>query len=56
MRDGFWPELKDYEDCWPVRSALKLALKYGAEASRRAATKDMNEKLRRALRNTSLEV
>jgi hypothetical protein len=56
MRDSFLPELKGYEDCWPVRSALKLALKYGAEASRRAATKDLNEKLRRAIRNTSLEV
>ena len=48
MRDR-WPELDNYNAHWPVRSILKLALKYGAEASRRATTKDTNKRLRSAL-------
>ena len=48
MKDR-WPELDDYNAQWPVRSILKLALKYGAEVSRRATTKDTNEHLRSVL-------
>lgn len=44
-----WPILDTYEDCWPVRSMLKLALKSSAEASRRAAIKNTNEHLRATL-------
>ena len=44
-----WPELDDYDAHWPVRSILKLALKYGAEALRRATTKDTNRRLRSVL-------
>jgi len=43
---GRWPELDDYDGQWPARSILKLALKYGAEASRRATTKDSNKRFR----------
>lgn len=51
-----WPALKGYHDCWPVRSILKLTLKYGAEASRRANTKATNARLRAALRGDSPEI
>ena len=44
-----WPELDDYDGQWPVCSILKLALKYGAEVSRRATTKDTHKCLRSVL-------
>ncbi|KAF8809199.1 hypothetical protein BYT27DRAFT_7094651 [Phlegmacium glaucopus] len=44
-----WPELDDYDGHWPVRSILKLVLKYGAEASRRATMKETNNCLRSAI-------
>ncbi|KAF8890596.1 hypothetical protein BD779DRAFT_1469127 [Infundibulicybe gibba] len=53
MQDDHWPLLKDYDDCWPVRSILKLNLKYRAEASRRATAKHANERLRAAMRGES---
>ena len=36
IMEGHWPVLKDYDECWLVRSLLKLMLKYGAEASHHA--------------------
>ncbi|KAF8889684.1 hypothetical protein BD779DRAFT_1520455 [Infundibulicybe gibba] len=54
MGEDRWPQLKDYSDCWPVRSILKLALKYGAEASRRANTKDTIKRIRSALRDSEI--
>lgn len=55
MEDSHWPELKNYDNCWPVRSILKLALKYSTEASRRASTNDANRRMRAALRGSSPE-
>lgn len=52
-RDDRWPALEKYDDCWPVRSILKLALKYGAEASRRSNTKETANRLRSALRGSA---
>ncbi|KAF8880255.1 hypothetical protein BD779DRAFT_1473894 [Infundibulicybe gibba] len=49
MNGDKWPELKNYDDCWPVRSMLKLTLKYGAEASRRANSKELSKRVRAAL-------
>lgn len=46
MDNDHWPILEGYDDCWPVRSILKLALKYTAEASRRASTKDTARRVR----------
>jgi len=40
--------LKDYDDCWPVRSMLKLAVKYGSEAARRANVRKEIEHIRRS--------
>lgn len=45
-----FPQLAKYECCWPVRSILKLTLKYKAESSRRTATKDTNSRVRDVLR------
>ncbi|KAH9474536.1 hypothetical protein JR316_0012998 [Psilocybe cubensis] len=28
IKEEHWPTLSEYEDCWPVRTALKLILKY----------------------------
>lgn len=56
MAQTRWPELKKYENCWPVHSILKLALKYSTEASRRANTKNANQRMRAALRGSSLGV
>lgn len=56
MEEKYWPELKKYDDCWPVRSILKLALKYGAEAARRAQIKDQNKRFRAAAKGTSPEL
>jgi hypothetical protein len=53
--DSHWPELKNYEGCWPVHSILKLALKYSTEASRRASANDANQRMRAALRGSSPE-
>lgn len=53
MEEDYWPELKVYDNCWPVRSILKLALKYSTEASRRALAKDANQRMRAALRGSS---
>ena len=44
-----WLELDDYNAQWPVCSILKLALKYGAEASCCATTKDTNKHLHSVL-------
>jgi hypothetical protein len=55
MDDSHWPELKNYEGCWPVHSILKLALKYSTEASRRASANDANRRMRAALRGSSPE-
>ncbi|KAF8867529.1 hypothetical protein BD779DRAFT_1483251 [Infundibulicybe gibba] len=52
MMEEHWPQLRDYNDCWPVRSILKLALKYGAEASRRTNMKETNKRLHKALRGS----
>jgi len=51
MSDKFYPQLKEYEECWPVRSLLKLRLKYGSEASRRAALVKTSKRLQAAVRN-----
>ena len=48
MKDH-WPELDDYDAQWPVCSILKLALKYGAEVSHRATTKDTSKRLHSVL-------
>lgn len=48
MKEGGWPVLKDYDDCWPVRSMLKLALKYGSEAARRANLRKEIKNIRRS--------
>ena len=48
MKDR-WPELDDYDAQWPVRSILKLVLKYGAEASCRATAKTTDRRLRSVL-------
>lgn len=53
MQDDRWPLLKNYDDCWPVRSILKLTLKYRAEASRRAAAKSAHARMRAILRGES---
>jgi hypothetical protein len=47
--EGRWPALEGYDECWPVRSLLKLALKYGAEASRRATAVETGRRVRTAL-------
>ncbi|PPQ81836.1 hypothetical protein CVT25_013476 [Psilocybe cyanescens] len=39
MDADHWPVLANYDNCWPVRSALKLILKYKSEASRRVEGK-----------------
>lgn len=48
MAEGGWSMLKDYDDCWPVRSMLKLAVKYGSEAARRANVRKEIEHIRRS--------
>jgi len=40
MEERNWPEWKKYEECWPVRSILKLALKYGAESMHHANARE----------------
>ncbi|KAF8222692.1 hypothetical protein L208DRAFT_1320870, partial [Tricholoma matsutake] len=50
-----WPELKNYEGCWPVHSILKLALKYSTEASRCTSANDANWWMCAALRGSSPE-
>ncbi|KAF8059012.1 hypothetical protein FPV67DRAFT_1450684 [Lyophyllum atratum] len=52
-KDSKWPKLKDYENCWPVQSILKLTLKYNAEAARRSTCKDASQRLIAALRGNS---
>ncbi|KAF9472478.1 hypothetical protein BDN70DRAFT_938156 [Pholiota conissans] len=44
------PHLAQYEECWPVRSVLKLVLKYRSESSRRAQIKADSERMRLAAR------
>jgi hypothetical protein len=56
MENDRWPGLKDYENCWPVHSILKLALKYSTEASRRASAKEDIRRMRAAMRGSSPEV
>ena len=46
MEESRWPALKDFDDCWPVRSLLKLTLKYGAEASRHATMNETSWRVR----------
>lgn len=48
-----WPALKEYHDCWPIRSMLKLALKYAAEASRRVQTRENAARIAGILRGVS---
>ncbi|KAF8887898.1 hypothetical protein CPB84DRAFT_1849795 [Gymnopilus junonius] len=36
-----WPQLEKYEDCWPVISIIKLAVKYKAEATPTIKTKKL---------------
>ncbi|PPQ95087.1 hypothetical protein CVT25_002829 [Psilocybe cyanescens] len=39
MDADHWPVLTNYDNCWPVRSALKLILKYKSEALRQVEGK-----------------
>lgn len=55
MRDSRWSVLNDYEECWPVRSILKMTLKYSAEQSRRTRDKDAAIRVRNALRGSTHE-
>jgi len=47
--DQFFPQLKEYDDCWPVRSFLKLRLKRTSEASRRLAQARTAKHFKKAL-------
>lgn len=49
MEENYWPILNNYEDCWPVRSILKMALKYSAEKSRRKGTQETQRRIREVL-------
>lgn len=51
--DCNWPALKTFANCWPVCGMLKLTVKYGVEASRRAGVRATNARLRAALRGQS---
>ncbi|KAF8963377.1 hypothetical protein BDZ97DRAFT_1919816 [Flammula alnicola] len=53
MEPDLYPELQGYDNCWPVRSFLKLALKYKSEATRRVTVKKTNNRLRSALLRAS---
>jgi hypothetical protein len=53
MEDDAWPALNNYEGCWPVRSILKMILKYSAEKSRRNDLQDSQRRVRDALRGPS---
>ena len=55
MEERNWPELKKYEECWPVCSILKLVLKYGAESTRRANAREGSRRLQRVLKGMSSE-
>ncbi len=43
------PDLVRYEGCWPVRSVLKIALKYKAAAFKRTEDKEASDRIRAAL-------
>ncbi|KAF8873743.1 hypothetical protein CPB84DRAFT_1753171 [Gymnopilus junonius] len=45
-----WPQLEKYEDCWPVISIIKLAVKYKAEATRRNQDKEVSRRIQDAAR------
>ncbi|KAH9476155.1 hypothetical protein JR316_0007504 [Psilocybe cubensis] len=51
MRPEHWPVLANYDNCWPVKSALKLILKYKSEASRRVEGRKMAVRVRKAINN-----
>lgn len=53
MIEDRWPILETYDNCWPVRSMLKLALKSSAETSRRTAQRLITERMRGALAGSS---
>ncbi|KAF8868606.1 hypothetical protein CPB84DRAFT_1857371 [Gymnopilus junonius] len=45
-----WLQLEKYEDCWPVISIIKLAIKYKAEATRRNQDKEVSRRIQDAAR------
>ncbi|PPQ86292.1 hypothetical protein CVT26_004635 [Gymnopilus dilepis] len=44
-REGVWPELGNYQGCWPVVSMIKLRLKSKSESSRKRAERDISRRV-----------